>query len=230
MPPSSNFDHAASYLSSASSLSNVSTAVKLELYGLFKCITVSTTPSTSRPSIFDMTGRAKWDAWSSAGKNFTGSEAAERRYLEIARSLGWTEDTLIDKETKDDGPLSHNWEEEGTTSSNTGSIRGMGGAVSSLVPPIEEPDRSIHGLAISNDASALSALLENNPETNPDELDEFGYTPLHLASDRGNLAVVQMLVNKGADTTIKDPDGLIASELAVVAGHEEVQKYLQSSS
>jgi Ankyrin repeat len=166
-----------------------------------------------------MTGRAKWDAWSSAGKTFVQREDAERRYLEIARSLGWAEDMVVQK-PRDEVTRSDSWEEDGSVllSSNSGAGGGMGGAVSVMLPPVQEPDESIHGFAISNDASALSALLEANPATNVDELDEFvslglfhtcrltgpqGYTPLHLACDRGNLAVVQILLNKGADAAIK---------------------------
>ncbi|KAJ3507282.1 hypothetical protein NLJ89_g6389 [Agrocybe chaxingu] len=66
--PSAYFHSAAAYLSSASSLKQVSSSTKLELYGLFKHLTVAPKPDVSRPSIFDMVGRAKWDAWDGAGK------------------------------------------------------------------------------------------------------------------------------------------------------------------
>jgi Ankyrin repeat len=167
-----------------------------------------------------MTGRAKWDAWSSAGRTFVQREDAERRYLEIARNLGWAEDIVV-QEPKDQVTLLDTWEEDDglKSSSNPGAgSRGMGGAVSAMLPPVQEADESIHGFAISNDASALSTLLETNPATNVNELDEFvssvlfciflltipqGYTPLHLACDRGNFAAVQMLLSKGADPAIK---------------------------
>ena len=166
-----------------------------------------------------MAGRAKWDAWSSAGRAFDQREDAERRYLEIARNLGWTEDNVI-QESKDEVAMSDSWEDGVKSSSNPGAgSRGMGGAVSVMLPPVQELDQGIHGFAISNDAPALSKILEANPATNVDEQDEFascvllflhilltgsqGYTPLHLACDRGNLAVVQILLSKGADATIK---------------------------
>jgi len=177
-----------------------------------------------------MAGRAKWDAWCSAGRAFDQREDAECRYLEIARSLGWAEDKVMQEPT-DEVAMSDTWEEDDSvqSSSNPGAgSRGMGGAVSAMLPPVQELDRDIHGFAISNDASALSNLLEVNPATNVDEVDEFGYTPLHLACDRGNLAVVQILLSKGADAAIKDPDGFSAIELARVAGHGDVQKYLAS--
>lgn len=116
-----------------------------------------------------MAGRAKWDAWSSAGQTFSQREDAERRYLEIARSLGWAEDKQ--------GPeaIVDTWEDDDSVKpSNLGaSSRGMGGAVSVMLPPVQELDQGIHGFAISNDASALSNLLEVNPATNVDELDKF---------------------------------------------------------
>jgi Ankyrin repeat len=167
-----------------------------------------------------MAGRAKWDAWSSAGRAFHQREDAERRYLEIARNLGWTEDEVI-QESKDEVAISDSWEEDGAkSSSNPGArSRGMGGAVSAMLPPVQELEQGIHGFAISNDAAALSNTLEANPAANVDEPDEFvgcvllflrilftgsqGYTPLHLACDRGNLAVVQILLSKGADAAIK---------------------------
>lgn len=217
-------------------------------------------PSTPRPSIFDIAGRAKWDAWNSASRTFAQSEDAERRYLEIARNLGWAEDIAVQESRDED-----TWEEDDgpKSSSDSGAGGGMGGAVSAMLPPVvQEPDKSIHGFALSNDMSALSAILENDPATNVNDLDEFvssvllcvslltvlqGYTALHLACDRGNLAAVQMLLSKGADAAIKvglylfqysrqvstvtnaqDPDGYSASELARVAGHEEVQDYLAS--
>ncbi|GLB36067.1 putative succinyl-CoA synthetase functions in the citric acid cycle (TCA), coupling the hydrolysis of succinyl-CoA to the synthesis of ATP and thus represents the only step of substrate- level phosphorylation in the TCA [Lyophyllum shimeji] len=222
--PSSHFHSAAAYLSTAPL--QVSTALKLELYGLFKCVTVSPTPSASRPSIFDMTGRAKWDAWSSAGKKYTVRREAEDKYLEIARSLGWTEDTVIQPAKAEQSDPDSIWDDD--SQSSRGGSGGMGVSVSAMALPIEEADKSIHGLAVANDFTGLSELLDKQPETDVNEVDEFGYTPLHLACDRGNLSAVQVLLSKGADPTIKDPDGLTALELAHIAGHDAIQLCLQS--
>jgi len=231
MDPTQNFQNAASYLSSSPSLSKVSSAVKLELYGLFKYITSSKTPSTSRPSIFDMTGRAKWDAWTAAGKQYQDPQDAEKRYLEIAQTLGWTTETQVQNvpsSSTGQGSWDDNDDSDTPEASNS-SEGGMGLSVSVMMPPSPSAiDTSIHGLALSNDVSGLTTLLERCPETNLDAVDEFGYTPLHLACDRGNIDVVRLLLKRGADRNLKDPDNLSPLELAKEAGRSDIEAILSS--
>ncbi|KAF8971483.1 hypothetical protein BDZ97DRAFT_1786738, partial [Flammula alnicola] len=146
------------------------------LYGLFKYLTSSRMPSASRPSIFDMTGRAKWDAWAAVGKKYEQANEVEQRYLEIARSLGWTE--LAEVQPKKESKSSTDediWDSDNGSSSG-GSSRGDGGglgvSVSSIAPP-------------------------------PKVLDNTGYAPIHLACDRGNTEIVNLLLQRGADRNIK---------------------------
>jgi hypothetical protein len=132
-------------------------------------------PSTSRPSIFDMTGRAKWDAWAAAGKRYQDVQDAEKRYLEIAQSLGWAgRTTEIQVENV---PSSSSAGDSDATRevSNSDGGGGMGLSVSVLMPPPPPSaiDKSIHGLALSNDISGLTTLLEQCPETDLDALDEY---------------------------------------------------------
>jgi len=148
-----------------------------------------------------MTGRAKWDAWTAAGNTCTTKTDAENRYLEIARSLGWTQGVTQ--------------ELEGATGSS-GESGGFGTSVSAMARPEDDNDTSLHGLAVSNDLQGLKELLEREP--NVDVRDESsGCTPLHLAADRGHKAIVEFLLAKGADRTLKDEDsddGLTAVQLA----------------
>ncbi|KAK2461995.1 hypothetical protein APHAL10511_006458 [Amanita phalloides] len=228
--PSATFYEAAGYLSHATLLSAVSSSVKLELYGLFKYLTTSATPSTTRPSIFDVPGRAKWDTWNSTGKKYSNPELAERRYIEIAESLGWMEGISIEQEDEVDlNALDDEPEDKIKDRNNVSESGGLGLAVSKAQPPAPVEDHSIHGLAVDNNVAGLTALLEKGLNVDLDVRDEFKYTPLHLAADRGNVGIVKLLLKKGADRSLKDPDGLTALELANTAEHEDVVKILSNA-
>ena len=130
-------------------------------------------PSTPRPSIFDMTGRAKWNAWAAAGKQYQDAQEAEKRYLEIAQTLGWTGSTA--KIQVENVSSSSTGDSDTSEASNSGGGGGMGLSVSVLVPssPSSAIDKSIHGLALSNDVSGLTTLLEQCPEINLNAVDEY---------------------------------------------------------
>ncbi|KAK7059051.1 hypothetical protein VNI00_001675 [Paramarasmius palmivorus] len=202
--PSPAFRDAASYLSKAPSLNRVSNDIKLELYGLYKWLTVSPLPNTTRPSFFDITGRAKWDAWKSAGSTFKDGAEAEKRYLQIARDLGWKEGMVVaDKASEDDEEI--DWDNDDIPSNFEGGAHsGLGNSVSIMAKiEDEEEDNSIHGYAVSGDVEKLNALFTQNPQLDPNEVNEYGFTALHLASDRGNIAAVKLLLSKGGDPSAK---------------------------
>ncbi|THH18936.1 hypothetical protein EW146_g2138 [Bondarzewia mesenterica] len=200
----------------------------LKLYGLFKMLTVSPSPNTPRPSFFDMTGRAKWDAWTQVSKEYGGRlDDAEKRYLGIARSLGWKEGTCSEEHGRS-GDVGN--EELGRAQNGGGT--GMGVSVSVVAHPTQEEgeEGTLHGLVLKNDVQALSAFLDANSNADINAKDEFGYTPLHLACDRGNYDVVQYLLANGADKGIKDPDEFEAIELTRIAGHDNIVALLEKDS
>jgi len=224
MAPSEEFSAAASYLSNASSHSQVSTTIKLELYGLFKFVTTSHSPNTSRPGMFDFAGRSKWDSWQEVGtKYLTLSDpdgAAQARYLEIAESLGWKPGAAAEDD-------SLGLDADGETENTKGVVTGTGVFVSTMAAPKHDDLDTIHGLAIAGDVQRLEKMLIAEPSLNLNQKDEYGYTALHLACDRGNLAIVELLLKHGVDRTLKDPDDLTALELAETCGHDEIVKALK---
>ncbi|KAF8529453.1 ankyrin, partial [Gautieria morchelliformis] len=230
--PSDQFETAAAFLSTSPALSTVSNDVKLELYALYKCITVSKKPTTPRPSLFDFAGRAKWDAWDKLGQQSDEPQALvwEQRYLEIARSLGWQEGIQPRPESLDTGSTpaksSDGGSEENKAQASGG---GMGVAVSTMAqPPVNAKDHgTLHGFALSNDVQGLAGFLDAHSEINLDFLDEYGYTALHLAADRGSASVVQVLLERGADASIKDSDEFTALALAEVGGHDDIAKTIR---
>ena len=123
-----------------------------------------------------MTGRAKWDAWSSAGNKYSGPGHAESRYIEIAKSLGWTEGASIEEQQAKEeeevnlDALDDEPESKGTGSSSGG---GLGLTVSKAQLPETAEDRSTHGLAVDNDVGGLVSLLKKSPNVDLNARDEF---------------------------------------------------------
>ncbi|KAL5518956.1 hypothetical protein ACEPAH_639 [Sanghuangporus vaninii] len=232
--PTPSFKEAAAYLSSASSPQKVSNETKLELYGIYKFLTASLEPTTTRPSIFSPTERAKYDAWKSAGAAWRGKEPeAEQRYIEIARSLGWTPGTAV---STSPGPTNEPTAEELLADTSTDQINsggggsGLGQSVSVLKRDEVDEEVTLHNLAIKGDTQELDAFIESHAGLDVNAIDEFGFTALHLACDRGNVESVKVLLRKGADASLKDSDGLSALVLAEEAGHEDIAALLRTSS
>ncbi|RPD81921.1 ankyrin [Lentinus tigrinus ALCF2SS1-7] len=236
--PSESFREAASYLSKASSLSSVSNATKLELYAIFKYLTVSSTPNVPKPSIFDFTGKAKWEAWQTAGKTYQDPSDAEKRYLEIARSLGWVEGKAEEpkpattKESEDGGEedIWDKSDDEGESMKPKREGGAMGRTTSTMTMEDDKGSSSaLSNLAVAGDVSVMLAYFHGQPDADVNARDENGYTPLHLAADRGHLEVVDILLKRGANPEIKDPDEFTAKELAEIAGHTDIAALLSDT-
>ena len=135
-------------------------------------MTVSHAPNTSRPALFDFTGRAKWDSWQELGKKYSTQldpdGAAQARYLEIAKSLGWNPDTTP-------GNVPSAFDTDGEDSNTKGIITGTGVFVSTMNVPEDNTDDldTIHGLAIAGDAQKLEEMLEADPSLDVDRRDDF---------------------------------------------------------
>jgi len=86
---------------------------------------------------------------------------------------------------------------------------------------------TIHDYATDGRADEIAALCALAPEV-INQKDEYGFTPLHLAADRGHLGVVSLLLQNGADPSIKDSDEQTAIELARCAEHSEIVQMLST--
>ncbi|ELU44492.1 mRNA transport regulator [Rhizoctonia solani AG-1 IA] len=216
---SESFQNAAAYINKLPASANVSTTTQLQLYAAYKCVTAGIKPTSSRPIFFDMTGRAKWDAWNEFGRSIEGEpdpvQAAEDHYLEHARSLGWTESYDASDATL------------GTSSeTQKGGGGGMWVSVSVPVAPDTSGENSVHGYAVNGNIERLREFLDKQPEL-VNSRDEFEYTPLHLATDRGHPEVVRLLLDRGADIALKDQDGDTSLEIAIAAKHQAIVEILQ---
>lgn len=143
-------------------------------------MTASRDPPNARPGIFDFTGRAKWDAWKSAGQTWQGKESeAEERYKEMAKTLGWTPGaTTSGKSSESTSRPEEPTAEELLARDDVeplGEGGGLGAGISTLQSETEETvdGNTLHGLALQSDATKLEEFLEQHPQLNLDELDEY---------------------------------------------------------
>ena len=79
----------------------------------------------------------------------------------------------------------------------------------------------IHLAAASNYLGALQALLERRPQ-DIDAKTNIGITPLMMAATEGHAEAVRLLLQFGADCTLKDDEGLTAKEVAIKNGNDQL--------
>lgn len=72
--------------------------------------------------------------------------------------------------------------------------------------------------------NTAAALLSNGAR--PDLPQPDGRSALHVAAERGSMAIVEILLNKGADVSARDARGRSAIELAAAAGQSATQRML----
>jgi ankyrin repeat protein len=58
---------------------------------------------------------------------------------------------------------------------------------------------------------------------------KYGQTPLHVASELGNMDLVQLLLDSGANVTVTNANGQTPLHLACAKGHTDVVKGHSSS-
>ncbi|GAA5838260.1 hypothetical protein JCM5353_005764 [Sporobolomyces roseus] len=216
----SSFDQAVEWITK----SNISTSTptKLKLYSLYKIATTTSRPSTPRPGMLDFSGRAKWDAWDNLGKSQNyerqeGKERAELEYVQEAIALGYREAGV---EQSEEPPKRVEKNKEQAVS------------VSQIRDDFvdEAPLSKLHELSIEGDYPALEAFLssEEGKASQIDQRDSYGYSALHLATDRGHTEIVKLLLAHGANGTATDEDGNTPLDLARLADHEELVNLLSA--
>ncbi|CAK9786803.1 ankyrin [Cutaneotrichosporon oleaginosum] len=215
----SDFEAASKWLTTSPSAGHLDNEIKLELYALYKFALTGSGPTGKRPGIFSFEARHKYDAWARIATAFGGRpDDAKARYVEVARGAGWMGNASPGAEAGEGGV-------EVEVKKKSG---GMGFGPSVSVMEREEgeegPGSALHDAASEGDVAALDKLLERN---NVNIKDEYGFTPLHLAADRGRTEVVKLLLERGADKAILDPDEQTACDLAAVSGRDDIVALLR---
>jgi ankyrin repeat protein len=100
-------------------------------------------------------------------------------------------------------------------------------AIDDILDPAEASESpSMHTLVSRNAPNALGVFLELYPDLAA--LDTQGNTSLHVAAARNRVACAQQLLQSGIDVDVKNNDGETAFELAVRAGHPDIENLIVS--
>jgi len=195
---------------------NIDTTSMLRLYGLYKQANHGPC-NTPKPGIFNITSREKWQAWNSCGS--MSQTDAMTDYIDLVHSLdgsskgfdkGWKAVSCMahEQEVSDEDKTIFDWVKDG----NKQRVSNM---IESEPQFVNETDESgmflIHWAADRGDVEMIELLINGGSLLNV--IDDAGQTPLHYASACGHRDCINLLKTKGADESIRDHDGLLASEL-----------------
>lgn len=72
----------------------------------------------------------------------------------------------------------------------------------------------------------MAEALSDSKAFNVNQKNEMGQTPLHLAAEKGQKEIVEMLLEKGADVNATDKEGRTPLHDAVFYRHYEIAKIL----
>lgn len=184
---------------------NIDTPTMLQLYGLYKQATQGMC-NISKPGIFNYTARQKWEAWNALG--ITSLDDAKSQYIELVNNLAWN----------------HNKE---TSSVKKPSNFGVTvSCMAKMEQELDDSDKTIFDWLKEGKIEHVSSLLSVNPSLIV-ERDESKMNLIHWAADRGDISMIHLLVEKGADVNIVDGDGQTPLHYAFACGHHECIRLLE---
>eukprot|EP00040_Diaphanoeca_grandis_P016490 m.85100 g.85100 ORF g.85100 m.85100 type:complete len:336 (+) comp25830_c0_seq1:166-1173(+) len=195
----------ASHFATSSNLA-INTDIQLALYGMYKQATIGDV-NCNRPGMFDMTARAKWDAWNHVRGHTAAS--AMMRYIEIVKQLEERDPT----ETKS--------EEQPSDGS-------MGGPVQSTMY-VEETFDGTKGAVEFVKEGNIGALKRLKLDNAISIKDDEGMTLLHWACDRGHVAITELLLQQGADINAQDGEGQTPLHFGCLCDHSDIVRVLLAS-
>lgn len=200
----------------------------LELYAYYKQGTEGDC-NTSKPGIFQMQGRAKWNAWNQV-KGLS-QENAKKKYIEKITQLFPTW-----RSSKSLGPAVSRPQEElfpqhektlaDFVKENDPDLPKILSTLNEEINALDEESGMglIHWCSDRGHLATLNILLQH-PLIDVNLKDSEGQTSLHYASSCGHLECIKALVTAGADQTLLDEEG---SSILDVAYDQSIQQFIQS--
>ncbi|GAB5589492.1 hypothetical protein Unana1_04392 [Umbelopsis nana] len=141
-------------------------------------------------------------------------EESKEQYVDLVESMkiGWTRQGEYEVDYTQQG------EQE---------TQGMGNTVSAMAYEDDSEDEVQDGyfFAREGDVSKLSAYLQNSGSS-ISEHDEQGLTMLHYACDRGQLEVVKLLVDRGANVNALTNENETPLHYACISERADIAQYL----
>lgn len=196
------FDKAAKYVQTLAP--ELNSEQLLNLYGLYKQATIGPC-NICKPKWYQMQAIKKWEAWKNLGE--LDQETAMNNYICAVTKINpaWETDAITE---------SHAW----TTVSR--------------LPNMEEElldiDKTFLDWVKEGHEEKVREILQKD-NTLVTILDEDGLLPIHWAADRGHVAIIECLIQYGANINSRDGDGQTPLHYAASCGHVDVVKYLISS-
>ncbi len=91
------------------------------------------------------------------------------------------------------------------------------------------PEEMIFRYMGTGEAGPLKALLKSDPSLVDVIEPDNGRTPLHVAARNGNKELVQILLDNGADPTVRDVNSETPADCARQEGHLDLDKMLREA-
>jgi len=209
------FEAASKYITAQKEFT-IDNDTQLKFYGYYKIITVGDC-NTKRPGMFDFVGKAKWDSWNSM--NGMSKEEAMKKYVDLViEKTGW------------DMNKTYEFSDEDNNNSNNG--LSMGNAVSTLEDEFgndnlieDNANNEIFFLSSEGNIDKVKEIIIQQPDL-INKKDENGLSLLHWACDRGQMNMVQWLIEQGININEKDNDGETPLSYSLLCENYEIAKYL----
>jgi len=215
------FDRATSFVAKELS-TKLSSPELLTLYGRYKQATEGTCTSDRPSGWFDAKSKQKWDAWNSLGD--MDRETAMQEYLDLvfkfspefennpdnkqsSRGLGFSVSRMQneDIDINDEDKTVFDWVKEGCIDRVKHHL-----STTSILDKDEDGLTILHWAADRGSEEMVDLIVDSFPKQ-INCVDNDGQTPLHYAGSCGHAEVVKLLLARGADSSVKDFDGVDCS-------------------
>lgn len=190
----------------------------LEFYGLYKQATVGPC-NTSKPGIFSMNARAKWNAWNDLGG--MNKENAMQSYIEKLSEIEPDWDRTDPSKKKQKKPA---WVSVSTPLAADSDDEYKG--AKTLIDHVKDGNID-EILAFFSASLSMEQRQDNTNNSQINDYDSEGLGAIHWAADRGHANILDILLKNGANVNLVDQEsGQTALHYAISCGHLECIKIL----